>query len=83
MLRKIQVLGSKTIYFIHLFRNYSHTKKKHSGRWNIGKGPAIDLDLPKKNTVCDFNSKYRNPNGTCNNKQNPIQFGVAMQPFRR
>lgn len=65
-------------------------------RWTVGKGPEIDFNQQQqqqeeekdegeklKRIQCDFNSRYRTSNGTCNNKNNPFTFGVAMIPFRR
>ncbi|KAJ6637042.1 Peroxidasin [Pseudolycoriella hygida] len=57
--------------------------RKPLSRWNIGQGVLIELDTPNMAAKCDFNSKYRNTNGTCNNKEFPLTYGVAMQPFRR
>ncbi|KAG4075552.1 hypothetical protein HA402_003377 [Bradysia odoriphaga] len=60
-----------------------HAIQKPANRWNIGHGVLIALDAPNLEVNCDFNSKYRNANGTCNNRDFPLTYGVAMQPFRR
>jgi peroxidase len=62
---------------------YRHPKPSKNQRWSVGKGPNISLHMPKKVAQCDFNSKYRTANGSCNNKEHPNEFGVAMRPFRR
>lgn len=58
--------------------------QKLGGRHNIGLGPSTNLKTPNRNKVkCDFTSKYRDPTGKCNNRINPLTFGVAYTPFRR
>lgn len=63
--------------------NSRHSVQKPTNRWNIGQGVLIELNAPNLEVKCDFNSKYRNANGTCNNKEFPLTYGVAMFPFRR
>uniref|UniRef100_A0A182K066 Heme peroxidase 1 n=1 Tax=Anopheles christyi TaxID=43041 RepID=A0A182K066_9DIPT len=52
-------------------------------RGSIGRGPAMDLPRMHTHPRCDFNARYRTANGTCNNKERPFEYGVAMIPFRR
>ncbi|XP_058057184.1 chorion peroxidase isoform X2 [Anopheles bellator] len=49
----------------------------------VGRGPAINVPRVHYKPQCDFNSRYRSANGTCNNKEHPYEYGVAMIPFRR
>ncbi|XP_053945852.1 chorion peroxidase [Anastrepha ludens] len=56
---------------------------KPYGRYNIGAGPKIKLPDPTMNFKCDFNTRYRNANGVCNNKEHPRLYGAAMVPYRR
>uniref|UniRef100_A0AAG5CN83 Chorion peroxidase n=1 Tax=Anopheles atroparvus TaxID=41427 RepID=A0AAG5CN83_ANOAO len=49
----------------------------------VGRGPKIDVPRMVHRGVCDFNVRYRTANGTCNNKEHPHEYGVAMVPFRR
>lgn len=69
----------------YLFRyGKDNINKDISKRWSIGKGPEIKFNLTKENSShCNFNSKYRTLNGTCNNRNHPNTYGVAMRPFRR
>lgn len=75
--------------FINLFVSFAidqlrHSFKKPKGRNSIGHGPS--LNLKKSQAIkyeCDFNSKYRRATGTCNNRNNPLKYGVAYNPFRR
>lgn len=59
--------------------------EKRNGRHNIGIGPQIKLDTNKIVNArrCNFNSKYREPDGICNNRLFPFEYGVAYTPFRR
>lgn len=58
--------------------------EKRNGRHNIGNGPQMKLDTNRiSNQRCNFNSKYREPNGICNNRLFPFEYGVAYTPFRR
>ncbi|XP_049535672.1 chorion peroxidase [Anopheles darlingi] len=50
---------------------------------SVGRGPVINVPRVHQKTKCDFNARYRTPNGTCNNKEHPYEYGVAMIPFRR
>uniref|UniRef100_A0A182QP98 Uncharacterized protein n=1 Tax=Anopheles farauti TaxID=69004 RepID=A0A182QP98_9DIPT len=50
---------------------------------SVGRGPSIELPRLHRPTRCDFNARYRTANGTCNNKEHPVEYGVAMIPFRR
>ncbi|XP_053680578.1 chorion peroxidase [Anopheles nili] len=52
-------------------------------RGTVGRGPAITLPRMHDNTHCDFNARFRTANGTCNNREHPLEYGVAMVPFRR
>uniref|UniRef100_A0A182P084 Chorion peroxidase n=1 Tax=Anopheles epiroticus TaxID=199890 RepID=A0A182P084_9DIPT len=52
-------------------------------RGSIGRGPSMDLPRTHVRGRCDFNARYRTANGTCNNKERPYEYGVAMLPFRR
>lgn len=52
-------------------------------RWSIGHGPAIHLPSPNTATQCEPAARFRNSNGTCNNRRQPLRNGVAMLPFRR
>lgn len=74
------------IGFVENSATHDYAKSKNfvrkNKRFSIGHGPKIDL-RPEEPTNCDFNSKYRTANGSCNNKLNPQTFGVAMRPFRR
>ncbi|XP_053658081.1 chorion peroxidase [Anopheles marshallii] len=58
-----------------------HLDIRHRG--SIGRGPAMNLPRSHNHPGCDFNARYRTPNGTCNNKDHPYEYGVAMVPFRR
>ncbi|XP_058813496.1 myeloperoxidase [Topomyia yanbarensis] len=59
-----------------------NVKKRHR-RWSIGKGPSTKIPHQNGTQTCNFNSKYRTNNGTCNNKKFPFLYGVTMLPFRR
>ncbi|XP_013101196.2 chorion peroxidase [Stomoxys calcitrans] len=56
---------------------------KESGRSNIGRGPKIVLPDPTSDIRCDFNAKYRRPNGICNNKNHPRHYGASLISYRR
>lgn len=59
---------------------------KRNGRHNIGRGPKTKLENLNSKTSkkrCNFNAKYREPDGTCNNRHFPNEYGVAYIPFRR
>lgn len=58
-------------------------KPPTQSRWSVGRGPALHLPAPSTATSCDPNARYRNANGTCNNRAHPLDYGVAMLPFRR
>ncbi|KFB36141.1 AGAP003502-PA-like protein [Anopheles sinensis] len=62
-----------------LLRKVSNRQRKGS----VGRGPKIDLPRLIHRGECDFNARYRTANGTCNNKEHPHEYGVAMIPFRR
>lgn len=63
---------------------YRNLYEKPIGRHNIGRGPEIKLETTQRERRrCDFNAKYRKPNGSCNNKRFPFLWGVAYTPFRR
>ncbi|XP_045498321.1 peroxidase isoform X1 [Colias croceus] len=55
---------------------------------SVGIGPDINGSFPEppyckpQNTPCVV-SKYRSQDGTCNNLQNPLRWGVSNTPFRR
>lgn len=66
---------------IHLAMVYNYTKSP--GRNTIGEGPSLNLPDTMENIRCNFNSRYRKIDGTCNNKEHPRKFGAAMTPFRR
>lgn len=68
---------------LHL--SYRLEYEKRNGRSNIGIGPLMKLENNKviDNRRCNFNSKYREPNGFCNNRLFPFEYGVAFTPFRR
>lgn len=69
---------------VNVLKIYRNAYEKPNGRHNIGKGPEIKLETVKSDRhKCDFNAKYRVPNGSCNNKQFPFLWGVAYTPFRR
>lgn len=74
------------IGFIENSATHEYAKLKNfdreNKRFSIGHGPKIDLK-PLQLLNCDFNSKYRSSNGSCNNKIHPDTFGVALRPFRR
>lgn len=58
--------------------------QKRSGRHNIGKGPEMKLEMAKNDKKkCNFNAKYREADGSCNNRRFPFKYGVAFTPFRR
>lgn len=61
----------------------TNERRRQRRRWSIGHGPNIRLPSPNTATHCDPNARYRNANGTCNNRREPMRFGVAMLPFRR
>ncbi|XP_040171209.1 LOW QUALITY PROTEIN: chorion peroxidase [Anopheles arabiensis] len=52
-------------------------------RGSIGRGPPMDLPRAHRQPRCDLNARYRTANGTCNSKERPYEYGVAMIPFRR
>jgi peroxidase len=67
-----------------MFLAKNHKKPFNDRRWSVGKGPnTSSLGWTRPKGKCDFNAKYRTVNGTCNNKEHPEEFGVAMRPFRR
>ncbi|XP_052871492.1 uncharacterized protein LOC128277085, partial [Anopheles cruzii] len=49
----------------------------------VGRGPVLNVPRMQYKAQCDFNSRYRSANGTCNNKEHPYEYGIAMIPFRR
>ncbi|XP_077300740.1 peroxidasin homolog cardinal [Arctopsyche grandis] len=56
--------------------------------WCIGRGPTLNASWTLPECFEDPKiscppSKYRAINGTCNNKQHPLKWGVAFVPFRR
>lgn len=61
--------------------------EKRNGRHNIGHGPETKLKNMENMKVnrrrCNFNAKFREPDGTCNNRRYPFKYGVAYTPFRR
>lgn len=58
--------------------------EKPNGRHNIGIGAETKLELMNnKERKCNFNAKFREPDGTCNNRRFPFKYGVAYTPFRR
>lgn len=58
--------------------------EKRIGRHNIGNGPETKLETTKHDRQrCNFNSKFREPDGVCNNRRFPFKYGVAYTPFRR
>ncbi|XP_068156160.1 chorion peroxidase [Drosophila tropicalis] len=63
-------------------KRFNYTKSP--GRDNIGWGPRIVLPDPTVLRLdCDFNSRYRQPTGVCNNKEHPRTYGASMVPYRR
>lgn len=74
------------IGFVENSATHEYAKSKNfdqkKTRFSIGNGPKIELK-PNQPSNCDFNSKYRTANGSCNNKIHPDTFGVALRPFRR
>ncbi|XP_067002115.2 uncharacterized protein [Anabrus simplex] len=58
---------------------------------SVGCGPKLDADwVPEevcRDTLDEFSScpptQYRSVDGSCNNLQHPLKWGVAMRPFRR
>lgn len=63
------------------FPRLSYNKRR--GRHNIGLGPSTKLKEKHEKTMCNFESRYRDPTGRCNNKKNPFTYGVAYTAFRR
>lgn len=57
------------------------SKRKYDRRRDIGQGPHSNLDKKEK-VMCGSPTRYRNNDGTCNNKKNP-KWGTAYIPFRR
>lgn len=61
---------------------YSFDKRR--GRHTIGEGSLTHVkDFALDSSQCDFNARYRDPTGRCNNKLFTLQYGVAYTPFRR
>ena len=68
---------------LKLLQNSRNNIKRRGKRWSIGRGPRLNKNIVEDHSFCNFNAKYRLPNGTCNNKDNPLTYGVAMRTFRR
>ncbi|KAL9898512.1 peroxidasin homolog cardinal [Glossina fuscipes fuscipes] len=59
--------------------NYTRGSKRE----NIGAGPKMLLPDPTLDISCNFNAKYRQANGECNNKKHPRYYGATLVPYRR
>lgn len=77
----IDVFFKKNSKWIFPICRLSYSKRR--GRHNIGLGPSTELKEKYEETKCNFESKYRDPTGQCNNKKNPFTYGVAYTAFRR
>lgn len=63
-----------------LAKKFGFQRKFHK-RSNIGVGPKTNL-MAEKDLDCNFFTRYRTHDGSCNNKKNP-RWGSGMVKFRR
>jgi peroxidase len=64
----------------YLAKKFGYRREFHK-RSNIGKGPKTNL-IVEKEIDCNFFTRYRTSDGSCNNRKKS-KWGSGMMPFRR